>query len=67
MRNMLKVRTDSPFCENFTDLGITKSCLEGEKCYVGKCKYFKLHIKKRVHIHCVAYVYAAVFLGWKLG
>ena len=50
MTNMLKVLTDSPFCENFEDLGVTKSCLVGEDCYVGKCKYFELYIKKTVHI-----------------
>ena len=48
--DMLKLKTDSPFCENFEDLGVTKSCLVGEDCYVGKCKYFELYIKKTVHI-----------------
>ena len=47
---MLKTRTESPFCDTFEDLGVTKSCPEGERCYVGKCKYFELHIKNRVHI-----------------
>ena len=44
-KNLLNERIESPFCENFEDLGETKSCLDSEKCYVGKCKYFKLHIK----------------------
>ena len=47
---MLKTKKESPFCNNFEDLGVTKSCPKDEKCYVGKCKYFKIHIKDRVHI-----------------
>ena len=47
---MLKLKTESPFCDNFEDLGVSKSCPDGEKCYVGKCKYFKLNIKNRVHM-----------------
>ena len=50
---MLKTKTESPFCDNFEDLGVTKSCPVDEKCYVGKCKYFKIHIKDRVHIQSV--------------
>ena len=43
-KNMLKLKTESPFCDNFEDLGVSKSCPDGEKCYVGKCRYFKLKI-----------------------
>ena len=37
-KNMLKLKTESPFCDNFEDLGVAKNCPDGEKCYVGKCK-----------------------------
>ena len=50
MKNLLNEMIESPFCENVEDFGKPKSCLDSEKCYVGKCKYFKLHIKDRVHI-----------------
>ena len=52
---MLKLKTESPFCANFEDLGVAKSCPDGEKCYVGKCKYFQSNIKNRVHIRPSAY------------
>lgn len=55
---MLKLKTESPFCANFEDLGVAKSCPDGEKCYVGKCKYFQSNIKNRVHIRLVHMVSA---------
>ena len=47
---MLKLKTESPFCDNFEDLGAAKNCPDGEKCYFGKCKYYELNIKNRVHM-----------------
>ena len=61
---MLKLKTESPFCANFEDLGVAKSCPDGEKCYVGKCKYFQSNIKNRVHIRLVHMVSAFWLLSW---
>ena len=49
LKNLLNERKESPFCDGSNDLGVTKSCLDGEKCYVGKCKYFQLNIKNRLY------------------